>query len=617
MISLTPTLKLTQFISIIRGASLIMNKHHQAIILRISVIISAVLVLLTAACMPSQNVSQTVEPAQIAGNTVPSRTLTATVEGEAKITPKVSNSKPVVTETAKETTEPTQAATSLPALTPSPTPTPAPTNLSSLTQKDIQEAIDEDKKEFSRRRITGTLESLNLMDVDFNHADFSGVTLKDMTWTNIDLTGATFTNTVIISVTFRNVTLTNASFVSSTLTNTVMTAVKLNGSNFRNVTGLLNRHLESAADKDLSGITLAGQDLTGIDLSGFNLSGAKLISSTILNKSNFAEAWLVDAKLISVTLKQSNFTQAFLYGSNFTKANLIQANFTGANIGCHSLVPTDIGSAKAKKGVIAALNQVAEAKEAAMQAIQSTKDTPKGKVEKAKFQAVLARTKLAEALLFLAKVDGKDAVFSEGIQKPEDGFKNVSEAQGFAIQAAKNAGMTPPFFALLGLLDEFDFELICQQHGDSREEQPTRRTNFAYANLTDAIFYNADVRHVDFTHALMINTKFNTPGYAVTARNALTTTAPNAANAQGADFSWADLTNACLSGADLTGANLQSTLMGNVELNGTKLQGANLSQAYVSPYAIETATCDEKTTLPFNFDAISAYTCIQNSKEPQ
>ncbi|MEM8861737.1 MAG: pentapeptide repeat-containing protein, partial [Chloroflexota bacterium] len=319
----------------------------------------------------------------------------------------------------------------------------------------------------------------------------------------------------------------------------------------------------------------------------------------------------ISTTFVGAQLGHADFSSAILYGANFKNANLKQANFTGANIGCKLLIhDVDLNSEEGIKSAITeAIAEVTKASDAAKTA--ENEDNSAEQVAQIVINQLMeARVAMAKALLLSAKLKDPNTVNSE----ITDGMSTLVELQKLATTKAEEAGIVDHRLSQLGILNEFNFELQCQQAADESKHY-TPRTNFSWANLTGAAFYYADVRYANFTRAVMKNTKFNDPGFAVTGRQSASSGASGTANLQGAIFDWADLTGACLSGADLSGARLQNTLMGNVELDETKLASADLSTAYVHPHAIESAICTKTTILPFNFNARAAYICNQNSSQ--
>ena len=137
-------------------------------------------------------------------------------------------------------------------------------------------------------------------------------------------------------------------------------------------------------------------------------------------------------------------------------------------------------------------------------------------------------------------------------------------------------------------------------------------TNLAHADLTEALLIGTDFEYADLSWAVLRRARLGDPGaYEVTpdARYG----EMKAADLSCATLHGADLRDAWLAGADLTGADLYFALLNGARLHGTILHGADLSRANVAPHAVTNAVCDAQTTLPHNFNADAAKSCVRKT----
>lgn len=238
----------------------------------------------------------------------------------------------------------------------------------------------------------------------------------------------------------------------------------------------------------------------------------------------FAGRDFTNADLSGLNLSGVDFEGAFLEGANLSETNLSKANLRHALLAHSNLTNANLGSADLSHANVGGANLTAA----------NLKN------------AVLHKTIFAKADLSLAKLSGANL----------DGT-DVSEARFFKTDLSGACAKNLLVFRT------------------NLEE-----TNLRRADLTKAVFFEGQLKAVDFTEAICVGTVFmSVDGTAAlfdranmrSVRFVKDASFPNASFLD-ADLEGANLRSTVLTGAQFTGANLQSA-----DLSGARLEGANLS----------------------------------------
>lgn len=152
-------------------------------------------------------------------------------------------------------------------------------------------------------------------------ANFSGLRFPDGTyWTSANLRGANFSGSSMLWAQFWKADLTSANFTGATTDNSSFYEANLTNANLTNA----NLNEPYLAETDLTGITMTGMKSRGIMGTPKVLPiGVKLINGVFIGRG---------ARIGSVSMAGSNFSNADLTNLDFKGVNLTGANFAGSNI---------------------------------------------------------------------------------------------------------------------------------------------------------------------------------------------------------------------------------------------------------------------------------------------
>jgi uncharacterized protein YjbI with pentapeptide repeats len=162
---------------------------------------------------------------------------------------------------------------------------------------------------------------------------------------------------------------------------------------------------------------------------------------------------------------------------------------------------------------------------------------------------------------------------------------------------------TPNWYALIapvntlnlrgkGLIDDAKLARIAENNEASTGAQRRVATlSLQWRDLTGADLSFTDVRHVDFSAAILNRANFNNAWakQAVFAAAYLRGASLNGASLRGASFSFASLQGASLKEAELQGASFFVVALKGASLNGAKLQGALLDYTELQGVSLEGA----------------------------
>lgn len=204
------------------------------------------------------------------------------------------------------------------------------------------------------------LDGIELIGLELDNIDFSGISMQRATINDCSLKGAKFISANLSHSNLRNNDFSDARFIATTLESADLSDCKIVGASFLTATvrgarleridfrghdlrSLDLRHT-SLANSNLEGLLLQRFDLSGVNLEGANLANANL-TKVNLTEANLQKANLCGAQLQNAIFRKANLEGADLRGQDlsnidFENARLVncdlrEANLKGANLsGC-------------------------------------------------------------------------------------------------------------------------------------------------------------------------------------------------------------------------------------------------------------------------------------------
>ncbi len=220
--------------------------------------------------------------------------------------------------------------------------------------------------------------------------NFSHCVSLSQDFSNMNLAGANFKRAKLIGSTFANANLEGASFVGAELSLTCFSGANLKGANFSlatitganftcaytedtNFAGAAQSPAKDYGEKkktdvktvldeyskgkrDFSSIIIANADFGGKKLNGIILKNSVLQNSNFswcdLTNADISNADLMNGFFIGATLRNTNFSKAYMYfttirdshleDTNFEEADLSWCDISGANLACAKIAGTKL-----------------------------------------------------------------------------------------------------------------------------------------------------------------------------------------------------------------------------------------------------------------------------------
>jgi uncharacterized protein YjbI with pentapeptide repeats len=359
------------------------------------------------------------------------------------------------------------------------------------------------------------LSNVNLAGTDLSSVDFTGKNLSDTILTGADLTDSILTGTDLSGANLSYVDLSEHDLTGTNLSNTIL---------FRT---------------DLSGIDLRTITLDNANFRYAILSESKLLDSLLVN-NNFDYALLDDINFAGKDMSKSSFNQVYLDGSdmqntNLSNAEFIQVDFT--KIENKSLAGANLSGASFAWSNLSGVNLAGTT----LHATNFWKANLSGQ-DFTVIDVITDRLTFADVNLSNSNFEGVDLSPKEQYFQV---FKNKAHLiSGITQSSEVESIILKEFFAYQHILI-----VSAEVRGNDLTVNYIFYNKFARANLENANFKDADLRHTSFYLADLTN----------------------------ADLSGADLRNAYFGNADLSNANLSAANLQGAILDSAILTGANLN----------------------------------------